>query len=215
MRGQLVPGQHVVEKDIVEAMGLSRGPVRDAFRILENQGLVVRYPHRGTFVAGMAVQDAEEIYSLRGALEILAADYAIKNATDAQFDELDRIVDRMAERIETNYTQVEAIELDMQFHDALYQISGHSRLQTAWVALRGQVSLLILTHRRLDPADFREKGVAYHRQIVACLRQRDTEAVRAAVRRHLASSFDTIAAAAQVSGTASHVTAQAPTHPLH
>jgi len=195
VRGRLAPGQHIVEKDIAEAMGLSRGPVRDAFKILENQGLVARYPHRGTFVTGMAMQDAEEIYSLRGALEILAVEYAIKNATDAQLDELDRIVDRMAERIEANYTQGEATDLDMQFHDALYQIAGHSRLQTAWAALRGQVSLLILTHRRLDPADFREKGVEYHRQIVACLRQRDTEAANAAVRKHLASSFGTIAGA--------------------
>ena len=193
--GQLVPGQHIVEKDIAEAMGLSRGPVRDAFKILEDQGLVARYPHRGTFVTGMAMRDAEEIYSLRGALEILAADYAIENATVPQLDELDRIVDCIAERIETNYTQIEATELDMQFHDALYRISGHSRLQTAWAALREQVSLLILTHRRLDPADFREKGFEYHRQIVACLRQRDTEAAHAAVRRHLASSFDTVAAA--------------------
>jgi len=195
VRGRLAPGQHIVEKEIAEAMGLSRGPVRDAFKILENQGLVARYPHRGTFVTGMMMQDAEEIYSLRGALEILAVEYAIKNATDAQLDELDRIVDRMAERIEANYTQGEATDLDMQFHDALYQISGHARLQAAWAALRGQVSLLILTHRRLDPADFREKGVEYHRQIVACLRQRDTEAVNAAVRKHLASSFGTIAAA--------------------
>ncbi len=197
VRGQLVPGQHIVEKDIAEAMSLSRGPVRDAFRILEIQGLVARYPHRGTFVSGMAMQDAEEICSLRGALEILAVDYAIKNATAARLDELDRIVDRMAERTDTDYTQAEATELDMQFHDALYQISGHSRLQAAWTALRGQVSLLILTHRRLDPADFRVKGVEYHRQIVTCLRQRDIEAAHAAVRRHLASSFDTIAAAGQ------------------
>ena len=194
VRGRLTPGQHIVEKDIAEAMGLSRGPVRDAFKILENQGLVAHYPHRGTFVTGMMMQDAEEIYSLRGALEILAVEYAIKKATDAQLDELDRIVDRMAERTETNYTQGEATDLDMQFHDALYQISGHAHLQAAWAALRGQVSLLILSHRRLDPADFRKKGVEYHREIVVCLRRRDIEAANAAVRRHLASSFGTIAA---------------------
>jgi DNA-binding GntR family transcriptional regulator len=198
MHGRLKPGQHIVEREIAQGMRLSRGPVRDALRMLENEGLVVRYPHRGTFVAGMAMRDAEEIYSLRQALETLAVDYAIKYATEEQLDELDRIVDRMAERIETSYTQVEATELDMQFHDALMRISGHTRLQTTWVTLRGQVSLLILTHRKLEPTDFREKGVEYHRQVVTCLRQRDVVAAHAVVRRHLASSFDTVAAAVRV-----------------
>jgi len=214
VRGQLGPGQHLVEKDIAEAMGLSRGPVRDALKLLEIQGLVVRYPHRGTFVAGMAMRDAEEIYSLRGALETIAVDYAIKHATDAQFDELDRIVDCMVERIERSYTQAEATELDLQFHDALYRISSHTRLQAAWAALRGQVSLLILTHRTLQPSDFREKGVEYHRQVVACLRQRDIAAAHAVVRRHLASSFDTVVAAAQMSEAASQVAEKAPANSL-
>jgi DNA-binding GntR family transcriptional regulator len=199
MQGQLKPGQHIVEREIAQGMRLSRGPVRDALRILENEGLVVRYPHRGTFVAVMVMHDAEEIYSLRQALETLAVDYAIKYATGEQLDELDRIVDRMAERIETNYTQAEATELDMQFHDALMRISGHTRLQTTWMTLRGQVSLLILTHRKLEPTDFREKGVEYHRQVVTCLRQRDAAAAHAVVRRHLASSFDTVAAAIRTS----------------
>ncbi len=195
VRGQFAPGQHMVEKDIAAAMNLSRGPVRDALRILENEGLAIRYPHRGSFVAGLALRDAEEIYSLREALELMAADYATRYATDAQFDELEAIVDRMEVLLESAFTQAQATELDMQFHDALYRISGHSRLQTIWASLRAQVSLLVLTHRRLNPTDFREHGVAYHRQIVACLRQRDRQGLQAAIRQHLASSFATVVAA--------------------
>jgi DNA-binding GntR family transcriptional regulator len=189
---QFAPGQHVVERDIAEAMQLSRGPVREALRILENEGLVIRYPHRGTYVVGMEVRDAEEIFTLREPLEIVAVDYIIKYATDEQICELDAIVDHMEAVTKTAYSQIDATELDMQFHDAVYRISGHSRLQTMWAALRGQVRMLVLGHRGLNPNDFREKGVAYHREFAACLHQRDVEAAHRTVHEHLDSSFSTV-----------------------
>jgi DNA-binding GntR family transcriptional regulator len=192
IHGQFAPGQHVVERDIAEAMQLSRGPVREALRILENEGLVIRYPHRGTYVVGMQVRDAEEIYSLREPLEIIAVDYVIKYATDEQISELDAIVDHMEAVTKTDYTQADATELDMQFHDAVYRISGHSRLQTMWSGLRGQVRMLVMGHRGLNPNDFREKGVVYHRKFAACLHQRDIQAAHQTVHEHLESSFSTV-----------------------
>src|SRR5947209_18816817 len=69
LSGQIRPDQHIVELDVVNATKISRGPVRDALRILENEHLVVRYPRRGTFVSRLEVRDAEAIYSLREALE--------------------------------------------------------------------------------------------------------------------------------------------------
>ena len=67
--------------------------MRDALKLLENEGLVVRYAHQGTFVAWLTLHDAEEIYSLRTALETLALNHAIRYATEDQIGELDRIVD--------------------------------------------------------------------------------------------------------------------------
>src|SRR5712692_1159487 len=81
--GQITPGQHIVELDVVNATKISRGPVRDALRILENEHLVVRYPRRGTFVTRLGLRDAEEIYSLRESLEMVALEYAVQHATDA------------------------------------------------------------------------------------------------------------------------------------
>ena len=63
LSGQLKPGQRIVEREIAEAMNTSRGPVRDALKLLENERLVVRYPHKGTFVAWLSLKDAEEIYT--------------------------------------------------------------------------------------------------------------------------------------------------------
>src|SRR5258707_6668439 len=75
LSGKITPGQHIIELDVVNATKISRGPVRDALRTLENEHLVVRYPRRGTFVTHFELRDAEEIYSLREALEMVALDY--------------------------------------------------------------------------------------------------------------------------------------------
>jgi DNA-binding GntR family transcriptional regulator len=211
VHGRLAPGEHIIERDIADAAQLSRGPVRDALRILENEGLVIRHPRRGTYVTGMTLRDAEEIYSLRQPLELLAVDYAIRSASDEQINELDEIVNRMVALLGQGYTQVEATELDLVFHDTLYAISGHRRLQAAWAALRGQVSMLILLHRRLNPTDFREKAIEYHREIIAGLRRRDVGAAHVSVERHLSISYQSVEAAVR-EAEARHAAAQGASH---
>lgn len=190
LTGQLKPGQRVVEREIAEAMHTSRGPVRDALKLLENERLVVRYPHKGTFVAWLSLRDAEEIYSLREAIELLAVDHVIRNATSEQVDELDKLVQAMAVQAERSYTQFEATDIDLDFHHTMCRISGHKRLLKAWETLNPQIRMLLLQHRTLLPDDFRQTGVEWHRQIVQALRQRDTEQAHQLLRKHLAASFE-------------------------
>ena len=63
--GELSAGDRVLETDLAELLGVSRGPVREAFRQLEQEGLLVSYPHRGTFVASVPEDEIEEVYALR------------------------------------------------------------------------------------------------------------------------------------------------------
>jgi DNA-binding GntR family transcriptional regulator len=193
LSGQLKPGQRIVEREIAEAMQTSRGPVRDALKLLENERLVVRYPHKGTFVAWLSLRDAEEIYSLREAIELLAVDHVIRNATSEQVDELDKLVQAMAIQAERGYTQFEATDIDLDFHHTMCRISGHKRLLKAWETLNPQIRMLLLQHRTLLPDDFRQTGVEWHRQIVQALRQRDTEQAQQLLRKHLAVSFKSAA----------------------
>jgi len=190
--GRLAPGQRIVERDIAGAMGTSRGPVRDALKSLENEGLVVRYPHRGTFVARLTPEDAEEIYSLRQALEMLAVEYIIERAAPEQLDELDALIGSMERLIERGYTQYEATDLDIEFHDDLYLISGHKRLMAAWEALKEQVRVFLLAHRNLRPEDFEERAVLWHRRVVGALRQRDVELARHIVHEHVVVALNTM-----------------------
>ena len=187
---QLKPGQRIVEGQIARAMDTSRGPVRDALLLLENEGIVVRYAHRGTFVAQLSLADAEEIYSLRQAIESVALEYLIKYATPEQLDELDAHVQKMADVAQRAYEPREVTELDLEFHRTLCRLSGHGRALDAWQSLSAQTWILLLGHRTRNPLDFAEHGVAGHRRLVAALCQRDAVLAQHELREHLAAAVD-------------------------
>ena len=190
---KLKGGQRIVEREIAEAMQTSRGPVRDALLLLESEGLVVRYAHRGTFVAHLSLEDAEEVYSLRLAIELLAVRYGIEKATTADLDELDKHVEEMAAAVEKGYSISEAAELDMAYHRALCRISGHARAMAAWEALSGQTRLLLLSRIKSQPRDFQEKAVVWHRRLADALRARDLERSQDELRKHMMSTLQSIA----------------------
>jgi DNA-binding GntR family transcriptional regulator len=187
---QLKPGQRIVEREIAEAMQTSRGPVRDALLLLEREGLVVRYPHRGTFVTELSLEDAEEIYTLRQAIEGLAVEYVLQRATPEDLDGLDEQVQQMVEEVEAGYDLGKATELDLEFHRTLCRISGHRRLLEAWEALSAQTRVLLLTHRRRNPRDFTERAVEWHRSLVQAIRLGDLELAREELQKHLAVTLE-------------------------
>ena len=116
---------------------------------------------------------------------MLAVEYIIERAAPDQLDELDKLIGSMERLIERGYTQYEATDLDIEFHDALYRISGHKRLMAAWEALKEQVRVFLLAHRNLRPEDFEERAVLWHRRIVGVLRQRDVELARHIMHEHV------------------------------
>lgn len=199
--GQLKPGQRIIEQEIAEALALSRGPVRDALRVLQNERLIVINPYRGASVAKLTLRDAEEIYTLRVALELLALNNAVENASDAQIGELTRVVERMEAAVrESPDNHAVLIDTDLDFHETLVRVSGHSRVVSAWAALRGQVSLLMLTHEVLGVLDMAEIAVTWHRQLVDQMLRRDAPAAEETLRRHLARSYEATVTAIREGG---------------
>ena len=184
------PGQRIVEREIAEAMQTSRGPVRDALLLLENEGLVVRYSHRGTFVEHLTMEDAEEIWSLRQAIESVAVEYAIKRATPQDLEELDALVEEMAAKVKAGYSLSEATELDLAFHRTLCRISDHKRALAAWEALSSQTRVLLVGHRRRNPHDFPTRAVSWHRRLVDALRDGDLARAQDELHKHLATTVD-------------------------
>lgn len=109
--GKLAPGEQLREVPLSKMLGISRGPIREALNRLEREGLVTIPRNGRTIVARLTREDFDEVYSLRLGLERVAMQYAIRNATPDELDELQRLVDLMIERVNEGITEKEAADL--------------------------------------------------------------------------------------------------------
>jgi len=192
LRGQLEPGQHLSEEQLARALTVSRGPVREALLQLEREGLVLIRSNRRAMVVRLSRKDVEEVYTLRIALERIAIQYAIRNAQDDDFAAMEDTIHSMQESASRGMTAQAAADLDIHFHDQLYQAARHDRLKDAWSNLRSQVYVFLLT-RNVANSDFREKVMIQgHVDILNALRARDEKSALSHMEAHLRAAYQRI-----------------------
>lgn len=189
-RGRIAPGEQLREVPLSRVLGISRGPIRDALHQLEREGLVTIPRNGRTIVARLTKEDFDEVYSLRLGLERVAMQYAIRNATSADLDEMQRIVDFMVERVNEGISEKDAAELDLQFHDVVYQASRHKRLQSVWADLRPQIYIFLLS-RNVADSDFRIQ-MTRHQEIVDVIRARNEQQAIEVIEVHLQVAYNRI-----------------------
>lgn len=188
-RGDFAPGEHLSEDALARLLKVSRGPVRDALKQLEREGLVVSRPNGRKFVARMTRQDVEEIYSLRLVLERLAMQAACRSASAAKIARIEAAINGMEVAVRNGIGEREAAELDLSFHDALYEASNHKRLIEFWRILRPQV-LSFLQSRNASRDDYAEILVPYHRRLFEAVAARDERNAVKLIERHIRSSYE-------------------------
>lgn len=188
LSGRLGPGERLREELLASSLQVSRGPVREAIQRLEREGLVVVYPRRGAIVARLSREDLDEVYSLRRALERLAIREAIRKAEPEHIAQMSFIVDEMVASSAVSITPQLAAELDVRFHQALLESSGHSRLIRCWLDLRPQIHLFLLS-RTVANADFREHLVQSHTNILNSIQDRDEPRALAIIDDHLKGAY--------------------------
>ncbi len=151
-RGEVKPGDRLVEATIAAQLNLSRGPVRDALKQLQVEGLITIVPRRGSFVSKMDRSDVWEIASLRAVVEGLAARILAERRDEAAVKELEEILAEMASTGDTN--PILFATLDLRFHEILCCRSGHERLIQCWSNLQTQIWKFIRETRigQLRPA---------------------------------------------------------------
>ncbi|MFJ8675601.1 GntR family transcriptional regulator [Streptomyces sp. NPDC093589] len=181
--GAYAPGAQLREVELSATMDVSRGPVREALRVLEREGLVHCAWHRGTTVTTLSPEDVAELDSLRGALEDLAVRKVITRASDEDLASLAKAAEVMKHVTDAH----EMVRLDIAFHDAVFAAADHQRLADAWDGMRCQVHLFLLTRINLSTDGYLGCIPREHHGLVTALRSRDTEAALglfAAHRRH-------------------------------
>lgn len=193
LSGHFEPGAQLREAHLAQFLGVSRGPVREALVRLEREGIVVIRRNRGAFVAQLSREDLDEVYTLRVVLEKLALERTIELADDALLNDLRETVDAMEAATNRVVTEQEAAELDLRFHDLLYQGSNHRRLLESWRNLRPQIHILLL-NRNVAHRDFREYLVKSHRELLDAIVKRDREQALAHLDEHLHGSYRRVSA---------------------
>ena len=180
-QGVLKPGQRLNEFWLARDIGVSRPPLREAIRVLEQEGLIECFPRRGCFVRTLSGQDILEIYTVRCALEAMAAELLIDRNDPQAIDELES--DLLS--TESGSGDLAArIDKDLEFHRALVRLSGNGRLLFMWEHLASQLRLALTL---VDPTFFQLEFVeATHRPLVHAIRMGDRVEARRLVEELLA-----------------------------
>ena len=189
IKGEYGPGQKLKEGEISDRLGISRPPVREAFKMLEAEGLVARRPRRGVFVSEMTEQDVWEAYTLKAALYELAAALAIEVISAAQIERLEMIVEAMQICLEQEPVDIIGYQLQHQrFHDLIMTVSGNRRLKKFSVSLHNQVCRF--SYRSLQDGDHLDSSLRYHRQILKAFQSGDKRSACRLMKAHVLDALD-------------------------
>lgn len=185
--GALKPGERLVEADIAAQMGTSRAPVREAIRLLEQEGLVTNVPRRGSFVIELDHKDIEEIFSLRSVIEVLAVRQALPRLTQEDLDGLQDLVDEMIKAAEER-DMTRLVDSDLEFHQRIVHIADHSRLLDVWQRMYTQLRLFLAMKDQLydNPRDVADT----HIPLLQALRSGDVETAHQVINNHIIQAGD-------------------------
>lgn len=181
--GVVQAGGMVDETSLARAYGVSRTPIREAFRRLEQDGLVVTIPRRGTFVVAPTIQDMREIHEVRMALEPLAARLATGRIDDDALDRIEAgIVSlRVADRGQLADALIRYLDYDSQLHDAVLEAAGNRQLANIVRLLHDRLGAV----RRLTAESDLDAAITDVLPLLHALRLADPDAASEAMRRHL------------------------------
>ncbi len=179
--GEYAPGSKLIEAALAEKLGVSRGPVREAFRMLEEAGLVRNEKNRGVFVRDIPIDEAVEIFDLRAVMDELVGRQLAANITPVQLKEIKSLVDQMEKAVKAQDTRNYHL-LNLRFHDRLVEMAGNRKLTAIYRKLIKELSLF----RRLNLADgwLMPISANEHRQIVKAIASGDADAAGSAMFAH-------------------------------
>ena len=197
LAGVFAQGSHITARQLAEATGLSRTPVREAMRQLDAEGMITLIPNRGAFVASWTEHEIEQIYELRVLLESFAAQVAAERIDDEQRVELQSLADEMGVLVAQRPIDVEAIAaVNDRFHKGVLDACGNPRLRDLLGAIT-EVPLQLSTFRRYS-IDQLQRSAAQHAELVAALEAGDGDWARSVMTAHIRSARNTLLNAAQV-----------------
>jgi DNA-binding GntR family transcriptional regulator len=187
--GELQPGQRLLEIELAEAFRVSRASLREALRLLENKGLVVSTPRRGTFVAELTERDVRDIYTLRVLLEGHAIRQTASQPDPAVLERLDALVNDLGSCARRG-DHMGIVDLDVDIHRTICASTGNEKLLVVWESLVAPVrALLLVKYRISDDSPEIERG---HRSLVEAIREQNPDLAEQLLKSHIVDTAELV-----------------------
>ncbi|HEV7963411.1 MAG TPA: GntR family transcriptional regulator [Actinoplanes sp.] len=186
LSGRTDPGERLVEEQLTRRLGISRAPLREALRLLAQQGLVEHIPRRGVRVATLSDEDVRELYEVRDVLER----HAVKSRpAGADLSGLRAALDVMGKATETG-DRLAIADAHRQFHVAVVALGGNRQLSALYesVLVRIQLYMAVNLRREAEVADAAD-GVHRHERLMAAVERGDADEVLAELSAHGARTY--------------------------
>jgi DNA-binding GntR family transcriptional regulator len=181
--GEFKPGVRLRESELTKSLGISRSPIREAFRILESEGLLQIIPNKGASVTKFKEKDLHEIYELRALLESHGIRLSCKNLSQQNLEELKALIKEMEEKIiSKDYSGYLRVSND--FHELYMKNCGNERLFSLFKTLRNNIMTVQIFARSFPGHDI-ESGVKEHKTILNALLKRDPDKAEMCIKKHL------------------------------
>ena len=189
LSGEIAPGERLIEEQLTRRLGISRAPLREALRLLAQQGLVEHLPRRGARVATMSERDVQELYGLRDVLERYAMEIALPVQDGPALAGLRTALDGIRTAYQAG-DRLEMADAHRRFHVAVVALAGHRQLLGVYesVLVKLQVYMAVNLRREAEQAN-PEDGVRRHERLYQAVVGRDASAVLAELAAHGARSY--------------------------
>ena len=189
LRGDLVPGERLMELQLASKLGVSRTPIREAIRMLEQEGLAITIPRKGAIVAGMTEKDMQDVLEIREALEELSVQVACDKITDEQIAMLRETMENFKESLESGDIKRMA-EADVEFHNVIYQATDNPKLINMLSNLQEQMYRYRVEY--LKNPDNHDQLLQEHEAIYKGILEKDKYGVTQMIRRHISNQVDVV-----------------------
>ena len=187
--GQFRPGQQLIEGELACKLGISRPPIREALKGIEETGLVIRKANRGVFVSEITEKDAWEIYTLKAALYEMATDISINVISEQEIKELEIFIEKMQSCILTDPVDlIQYNKLHINFHKNIMSIAGNERLAKFALDLHNQISPF--SYKSLAKRGHLRSSVQYHKEIVNAFKERDRDKAKRLSKEHVLKALE-------------------------
>lgn len=182
LRGEMEPGERLMEIQLSQKLGVSRTPIREAIRKLELEGLVIMIPRKGAEVAHITEKDMRDVLEVRSTLEELAVTLACKNVTPDKIEAL-KAANKVFESAIISKDVVNIVDADVSFHDIIYAMTDNQRLIQIINNLREQMYRYRLEY--VKDARTHSILISEHNDIIQKLQDRNVEDAKTVVRQHI------------------------------